>query len=98
MKEWGSKYDTETKAWEILKGICASSDIQLQDILAETENEVIPESATKIEVEEEPNKQAHVTEGEIMDVTHSENTPLMAMKTLGTKTHQEKHEQYKPLK
>ena len=63
MEEWGDKYSTKGEAWETLKGICASSDIQLQDVLAETEKEVMPELETK---------------ADIIDEEYAETSPLLA--------------------
>ena len=65
MKEWGSKYNSETKAWEALKGICGRSDIHLQGLLEETEKEVMPQP----EIKEEPG---------IANEEDSERDPLMS--------------------
>ena len=63
MEEWGGKYSTKGEAWETLKGICASCDIQLQGILAETEKDVMPELETK---------------ADIVDEEKTETSPLLA--------------------
>ena len=66
MEKWGSKYDTETEAWDVLKGICGGSDIQLQDKVTETEKEILSEKKATIE-----------DAAEVIDETKSEQTPLM---------------------
>ena len=53
MEEWGGKYSTKGEAWETLKGICASSDIQLQGVLEETEKEVMAEQETQADIADE---------------------------------------------
>ena len=75
MKEWGSKYNTETEAWEVLKGICGRSDIQLQDQVAETEKEILPEKKAKIK--DAVNESDVPAQAEVIDETKSEQTPLM---------------------
>ena len=74
MNEWGSKYNSETDAWEALKGICGRSDIQLQGQLEETEKEVMPEPEIKAEFPDETNKE----EPEIADEKDSVKVPLMS--------------------
>ena len=55
MEEWGGKYNAKGEAWETLKGICASSDIQLLGVLVDTEKEVMPELETKADIVDEDN-------------------------------------------
>ena len=57
MEEWGGKYNTKGEAWETLKGICASSDIRLQDVLQQTEKEVMPEVETEADIVDEENEE-----------------------------------------
>ena len=57
MEELGGKYNTKGEAWETLKGICASSDIRLQGLLAETEKEVMPELEIKADIIDEENEE-----------------------------------------
>ena len=71
MEEWGDKYSTKGEAWETLKGICASSDIQLQGILAETEKEVMPELETKADIVDEENAETNPLLG---NEEHNENS------------------------
>ena len=75
MKEWGSKYNTETEAWDVLKGICGGSDIQLQDKVTETEKEILLE--TKATIEDAVNESDVPAQAEVIDETKSEQTPLM---------------------
>ena len=65
MKGWRSKYNSESEAWEALKGICRGSDIQLQGHLEETEKEVMPQP----EIKEKPG---------IANEKDSERDPLMS--------------------
>ena len=71
MEEWGGKYYTKGEAWETLKGICASSDIQLQDILQQTEKEVMPELETKADIVDEENAE---TSPLLANEEHNENS------------------------
>ena len=71
MKKWGGKYSTKGEAWETLKRLCASSDIQLQGVLAETEKEVIPEQETKADIVDEENAE---TSPLLTNEEHNENS------------------------
>ena len=71
MEEWGGKYNTKGEAWVTLKGICASSDIQLQDVLAEIEKEVMPELETKADIVDEENAE---TSPLLENEEHNENS------------------------
>ena len=74
MKGWGSNYNSETDAWEALKGICGRSDIQLLGQLEETEKEVMPEPEIIAEFRDETYKE----EPTIANEEDSERDPLMS--------------------
>ena len=71
MEEWGGKYISKREAWETLKGMCASSDIQLQDVLEETEKEVMLELDTKADIVDEENAE---TSPLLANEEHNENS------------------------
>ena len=79
LKEWGSKYRSETDAWEALKGMCRRSDIQLQDPLAEIHLELKAEFGDET-IKEEP---------EIADEKDSETVPLMSKSGHGIRENKE---------
>ena len=71
MEKWGGKYYTKGEAWETLKGICANSDIQLLDVLQQTEKEVMPELETKADIVDEENAE---TSPLLANEEHNENS------------------------